>query len=180
VCGGGECPIAAVDEGHDLVAQVRVVAARPRRIDELAASIRGPCVNEDHDARRHVAVGEQRVRGLGKGRAKRRAVVPHGSRARVALDDVNGRIAPFGVVVVAWRHIHLQGTFGGIAERIVREKLADDGMPLHAAGQRSLVRVGVRRPADHRFGHPRDATAPDSIRVRARVATTTIGRRAAP
>jgi hypothetical protein len=106
--------------------------------------------------------------------------MPHRPRARIALDDVNGRIAPSGVVVVAWRHIHLQGTFGGIAERIVRQQLADDGMPFNAAGQRSLVGVRIRGRPDDRLGHPRDATAPDSIRVRARVATTTIGWRAAP
>jgi hypothetical protein len=130
-----------------------VVPARSRRVDELAAPVRGPRVHEDHYARRHVAVGQQRVHGLGERRAKRRAVVPHRDRARVALDDVYRRIAPLGILVVARRHIHLDGAVGGVAERVVRQKRAGDGLPLDAAGERPLVGVGIRGPADRRLGH---------------------------
>jgi hypothetical protein len=70
--------------------------------------------------------------------------VPHGPRARVALYDVDGWVAPLRFLVVAGRHIDLDGTLGGIAERIVSEKLADDGVALDAAGERSLVGVGIR------------------------------------
>jgi hypothetical protein len=150
-----------------------VVPARPRRVDELAAPVRGPRVYEHHDACRRVATSEQRVHGLRKRRTKRRAVVPHGPRAHIALDDVDRRIAPFRILVVAWRHIDLDGALGGIAERIVREQLADDDMPLDTAHESSLIGVGIRRPADLRPGHARDATAPASTRVRAPVANTT-------
>jgi hypothetical protein len=102
-----------------------------------------------------------------------------GLGARVALDDVDGRIAPLGILVVAWRHIDLDRALGGIAQRVVRQQLADDDMPIETALEGSLIGIGKRRPVDHGLGHARDATAPARTRVRALVATTT-RRRAAP
>jgi hypothetical protein len=43
-------------------------------------------------------------------------------------------------------------------------------MPLDTADERSLIRSGIRRPADHRLGHPRDATAPASNTAHASLA----------
>ena len=144
-----------------------MIPARPRRVDELAAPVCGPRVHEDHDARRRAATSEQCVHGLGKRGTKGRAVVPHGFRARVALDDVDGRIAPLGILVVAWRHIDLDRALGGIAQRVVRQQLADDDMPIETALEGSLIGIGKRRPVDHGLGHARDATAPARTRVRA-------------
>jgi len=56
-----------VHPGNDLVAEVGVVAAGARRVDELAATVGGPGVDVDDDGRRVRAVGEHPVGGLRNG-----------------------------------------------------------------------------------------------------------------
>jgi hypothetical protein len=118
VFGRGERAIAVVDERHDLVAEVRVVAPGPGRVDELAAAVRRPGVDVDNEARGRVAAREERVRLLGEGPAERRAVPPHRDVARVALEDVDGWVAPGRFLVVLRRHVDVQRPLVRVAERV--------------------------------------------------------------
>jgi hypothetical protein len=74
-----------------------VVAAGPRRVEELAAAERGPTVDPDADRRRRLASGKQLVGELGEGGPKRGPVAPHVELAGKALDYVDGRVAAFGL-----------------------------------------------------------------------------------
>jgi hypothetical protein len=105
VFGAGERAVALVHPRDDLVAEVRVVPAGPRRVEELAAAERRPAVDVDEDGRRCVAGGEQVVGELGEVLAEWSTVLPHVQLAGQALDDVDGGVAALGVVVVPWREV---------------------------------------------------------------------------
>jgi hypothetical protein len=147
----GQRAVAGVDEGHDLVADVGVVPAGARGVDELAAAVRGPRVDEHDEAGRCPAGSEELVGGLGEGGPERRPVVPHREHPGVALQHVDARVAPVGLVVVARWHVDLQRPVGGIAERVVPEQLAPDDVVVEAAGE--VGGVGQRhRPTLARTG----------------------------
>src|SRR5688572_5889008 len=100
--------VALVYERHDLAADVRVVAAAPRRVDELRAADRRPGVDED-DACVDVRVVEQ----LEERRPERGAVAPHLDLAGEALEDVDR-----GAARVRVRRVHSEGPLVRVAERI--------------------------------------------------------------
>ncbi len=64
VLGRGQAAVVRVDEGDDLVAEVRVVAAGAGGVDELAAAVGGPRVDEHDEARRSPAGREELIDGL--------------------------------------------------------------------------------------------------------------------
>ena len=139
-----EGAVALVDEWHDLAADVRVVVACPGRVDVLRAAERGPRVDVDDDHGLDLSAGDPRIRLLGERPAVRRPVPPHGNLPRVALEDVDGRIAALGLVVVAGRHIHPERSLVGVAERIAAERFALERVLVDAPGER--VRPGLHRP----------------------------------
>ena len=133
--GRRERAIALVHEGHDLVADVGVVAPRSGRVDVLAAPVRRPGVDVDDDAGRDLACGDPQVGGLREGLPEGRSVSPHLDVARVALEDVDGRVAAFGLVVVAGRDVDAERPLGRIAERVVAQRLALEDVLVDAAGE---------------------------------------------
>ena len=80
--------VALVDERHDLVAEVGVVAAAAGGVDELRAADGRPGVDED-DPRVDVRVVEE----LEEGRPEGGAVAPHVELAGEALEHVDRRAA---------------------------------------------------------------------------------------
>src|SRR3954468_16044678 len=101
-----ERPVPGVDPRDDLVAEVGVVVADARRVEELGAADRGPGVDPDDDRRRRLAASEELVGELREvPRAKRRAVAPHVELPGVALDLVDRWVAPLRLVVVAGRQV---------------------------------------------------------------------------
>jgi hypothetical protein len=109
----GQRPVARVDERHDLLAQVAVVAPGARGVDELAAAVSGPGVDEDHHRRRDVASGEYRVGCFRKGLPVRAAIAPHGQLPGVALKHIHARVA-LRRAVVTWGDIDPQRAARGI------------------------------------------------------------------
>ena len=133
----GERPVALVDEGDDLVAEVASVAPRPRRVDELAAAERGPGVHEDDDARSRELVDQLREVA-----AERDAVPPHVELAGQPLEDVDGGVAAHGVLVVAGRHVHPERPEVRVAERVAAQELALDDVLVEAS-------LELGRPRQH-------------------------------
>src|SRR5439155_16598154 len=138
-------PIAAVDPGNDLLAEVGVIATGARRVDELGPAVRGPAVDVDEDARRGLAAGEELVGELGEVEPEGGAVAPHVELPGHSLDLVDRRIAPIGVVVVARRQVDPDGSPKGVTERVVLEHVALDPALLDAA--RPLDGPGARHPS---------------------------------
>ena len=138
----GQGPVATVDERHDLLAQVGVVATGGRRVEVLTATVGRPAVDEHHDGRgrRTLArplTGEQRIDVLRGGRSERRPVPPHVDLAGHPLDEVDRRIAPGRSVVVTRRDVHPDRPLRRVAERVADERRAVD---------RELIETTVERP----------------------------------
>ena len=131
--------VARVDERDDLVAQIAVVAAGRRRVDELRAAVRRPGVDVDDDARRDLAGGDLLVGDLGIRLAERRAVAPHRQHPGVALEHVHRRVAGVGAVVPG-RDVHPQRALVRVAERVVAQQLAVDQQLVDASGERVAPR----------------------------------------
>src|SRR5207302_3245333 len=108
--------VALVDEGDDVLAEIRVVVADGGRVDELGTAERRPCVDED-DARR----GAQVVDELDDGRAEGGTVPPHVHLPGEPLDEVDRRERR---ALRTGRLVHPEWAPGGIAERITRERSA--------------------------------------------------------
>jgi hypothetical protein len=114
---GRQRPVARVDERHDLVAQVGVV---PPVAGESTNWLPPYDVHVSTNTTRHGRVpapANSASAASGERRAKRRAVVPHGQGARIALNDIDGRMASLGFVAVARRHVDLDRALGRIARR---------------------------------------------------------------
>jgi hypothetical protein len=125
----GESATPGVDPRHDIVAEVRLVPAGGRRVQELAATIRCPAVSEDHDRWWHVAAVEQRIDQLLVRLAKRRPVQPHAGMSAVSGRYVDHRVPPAAVVAVSGRQVHQQRPLMRIAERVVpQQHTVDHGM----------------------------------------------------
>ena len=114
--------VALVDERHDLVAQVVLVAPGAGRVEELRAAEGGPGVDEDDDRVGAFAGGEQRVEALDHRRLERLAREPHVELAGVALDDVDARERLRVVALDARRAVDVERAPRRIAERVVREQ----------------------------------------------------------
>ena len=140
VRGLGHRPVVRVDARHELLDDVRVVAAGARRVDELAAAERRPRVDPDEDRRRRVALGEQLVHQLREVLAERRPVAPAVELPGQPLDHVDRRVALIGIVVVARRHVDPERPHVRVAERVALQHLALEGVLVEAAGE--LVRPG--------------------------------------
>jgi hypothetical protein len=121
----GQCPIATVHPGHDLLAQVRVVPPGADGVDVLAAAVGRPGVHERQDHRRSLAAGEDPVDQLGNRLAKRGSVAPRRERAAVSQQQVGHGIAAVRLVV-AWRQVDPYGTARRVAERVVAQQRAVD------------------------------------------------------
>ena len=139
----GERAVAAVDPGHDLVAEVRVVVAGPRRVEELAAAERRPGVDEDDERRRNRV-----VRRTARPRARRptagtRSGSPHVDLAGEALDQVDRRVRLGRVGVVGRRQVDPDRALVRVAERVALQRLADDRRFLEPSPQ--LDRPGTNR-----------------------------------
>ena len=119
VLGRRERAVAFVHPRQELVTEVGVVAARRRGVDELRAADARPRVREGHHA-----LGRERVDELRVVRPKRSAVAPHVELAREALDDVDGRVAPVALGVVARRRPHPERSLVRVAERVAAQRLA--------------------------------------------------------
>ena len=141
VRGLGHRPVVRIDERHELVDDVRVVAARARRVDELAAAERRKRVDPDQDRRWGVALGEQLVHQLREVLAERRPVAPAVELPGQPLDHVDRRVPLIGVVV-ARRHVHPERPHVRVAERVVLQHLAIEGVLVEAAGE-------LERPGFH-------------------------------
>ena len=114
----------AVDEGHQLVAQVALVAPDRRRVDVLRAAVAGEAVGRDHDRLAHCAGAHRRAEPLGQRRLPRRAVereLP--AVAAEAGEEQHHRIAPRRRRVVRRRQHHHHVAPRRIAERVVRQQL---------------------------------------------------------
>ena len=141
VRGLGERPVTLVDEVDDLVAQVAAVAPGPRRVDELAAAERRPGVHEHDEARRRELVDELREVA-----AERDAVPPHVELPGQALEDVDGRVAALGVLVVAGRDVDPERPEVRVAERVSAQELALDDVLVEAP-------LELGRPRQHEVAY---------------------------
>ena len=141
VLGCGQGAVALVHPGDDLVAEIGVILARSRRIEELTAAERRPAVGVDEDRGGRISAGEEVVGELGEVLAEGGTVSPHVELARQPLDHVDGRISPLGVVV-ARRKIDAKRAHARVAEGIPLESLALDLRFLEAA-------VRLERPGLH-------------------------------
>ncbi len=139
--GSGERPVALVDERHDLLAEVRVVAARAGRVEELAAPELRPRVDEDDDGGLRGPRGERLVAELEEVLPEGRDVAPRAEEAGQPLDDVERRQALVRVVV-AGRHVDPERAHVGVAEGVVAQGVALELVLVEAAG-------GLPRPGLH-------------------------------
>ena len=101
--GFGHRAVMPVDPGHDLVAQVTVIAPGCGRVQILTHADRRPAVDIYKDAGRRAAGRELRVRELREVAAKCGTVSPHVDLAGQPLDDVDARIASSRLGVVPRR-----------------------------------------------------------------------------
>jgi hypothetical protein len=139
--------IALVHPRDDLVAEICVVAARSRRVQELAPAERRPAVDVDQDRGGHVSSGEEVVRELGEVLAERGTISPHVELARKPLDDINRRVSALGVVVVAGREVDPERPRARVAERIPLKSLALHLRFLEAAARLERPRLHGRDPS---------------------------------
>src|SRR5438445_217920 len=102
----GQRSILSIDRGHDLVTQVGVVTTSSRRIQELAATERGPAIYPHYDAWWSFSRRKQLVGKLREVLPKGRAVAPRIKLTRQALYHVNRWVAPRRLLVVARRQVH--------------------------------------------------------------------------
>src|ERR671918_357000 len=131
----------AVHPRDHLVAQIGQVVAGSGRVEELAATERGPAVDPYHDAGWDLTRSDPAVGQLREGGAHRWPVPPHVELAGEPLDHVDGRVAPFGLLVVARRDVHPQRAAMWVAERVPAERLALQDVFVEPAG--GLTRPGV-------------------------------------
>jgi hypothetical protein len=129
----GDGAIVGVHERHDLLAQVRVVAPGAGGVEKLAAAVCGPRVDVDHDRGRRLAPGEHVVGQFGEGAAEGVTVEPHRDVTRVALDHIDGGVAPLRLGGVSGRKIDPQRTFVRVTESVAAQQLAVDGVLLETA-----------------------------------------------
>ena len=134
----GNCAVMLVHPRHHLLAQVRVVLASPRRVDELRTAVACPRVDVNHHAPGCAALGEHGVGRFQKSLLERRVVGPHGHVARIALEHVNGGVPDIWGGVVARRHVHPNGPYMWVRQRVVNQQLGGDGAPVKTAGKFSV------------------------------------------
>jgi hypothetical protein len=134
VRGVGDRPVTRVHVRHDLVAQVGVVTAGARRVDELAAAVGGPGVHVDDDRGRRVAAREHRVGGLGERLPEGGPVPPHRHVPGVPLDHVHGGVRAVRLVVVAGRRVHEQRPVAGVPQWVAAQQLAADHVLVDPTG----------------------------------------------
>jgi hypothetical protein len=127
--------VARVNERNQLLAQIGVVAAGARRIDELAAAERCPAVHHRNPARRDGGIAEQRIDELNGRQALRTAVAPHVELTAEALDEVDDRKP---ARVVAWGRVHPERPYARIAERVAAECDAVHNQLIEPASHRPL------------------------------------------
>src|SRR5205823_9257308 len=113
---------------------------------------RGPRVDVDEQARRRVASREHLVDELREVLPEGAAVAPHVDLPGQALDDVDRRVAPLRVGVVARWQVDPERPNVRIAERVVLEDLALELELVEPAGQ--VVRPRTRSEG-RRGGKPR-------------------------
>jgi hypothetical protein len=118
VAGVCERSVALVDPGDDLVAEVGVVAARARRVEELAAAQGRPGVDPHQDGGRGLAGGEELVHQFRRVLAECRAIAPHVQLSGQALDQVDRGVAVLRLVVVAGRRVDPERSHMWISERV--------------------------------------------------------------
>ena len=135
VLGSGRGSVVLVDVRDHLVAEVGVVGAGPRGVDELAAAVGRPGVDVDDDGRRCLSVGEDGVSSLEEGLAEGGPVAPHGDLSGVALDDVDAGVATGGLRVVAGWYVDPQRTDVGVPQRVPAQQGALDDVLVHTSGQ---------------------------------------------
>ncbi len=151
-CGGlRQRPPAGVDPRDDLVAQVGLVAAGARRVEELAAAQARPAVDVDDDGR-CLARGRQHVidelRDVGP---ERLAVAPHVDLPGQALDDVDGGESAVGLGVVGRRGVDVDRAAVRVSERVAGQRLRVEGvlgeppLPVMAPRRTDLVVAAHRR-----------------------------------
>ena len=128
--------VALVDERHDLLAEVGLVAAGPGRVEELRSAVARPAVDHHDDRVGTVLGGEHRVHALDEGRLERAPARPHVELSRVALDHVDAGQGPGMIELDAGRAQHVQRPPGRVAERVVGEDLGLDDEAVERAGER--------------------------------------------
>src|SRR5437016_5437634 len=114
----GQRPVMRVNPGNDLVAQIRVIAARRRRVQELASTERCPAVHPHYDAWWCLALCEQLVNKFWKVLSERCAVAPHIKLPGEALDLVDGRVASAGLLIVVGGEVDPQGPLVRVSQGI--------------------------------------------------------------
>src|SRR4029453_13282731 len=87
---------------------------------------------------------EQRVDALGVGGAERLAVAPHVQLTREALDHVDAREPPLGVIVVSRRDVDPERSNVGVAEGVAAQGLALDLELIDPAGELAAPRLHGR------------------------------------
>src|SRR5207247_7820944 len=130
----------------ELVADVRVVAAGPGRVDELAAAERCPGIDEDEDGRRRLPAREQLVGEFWEIPPERRPVAPGVDLTGQALDHVDARIAAVRFVVVARRHVDPERPDVRVAERVALQNLALEGVLVEAPREVVRPRLHAKAP----------------------------------
>ena len=126
VFGSGERAMAGIHPRHELVAEIGVVVAGPRRVEELAAAERRPRVDEDDDRRRNGGICKELVHELDDRWPERSPVSPHVDLSRQALDQVDRGVRIRRVVLVSRREVDPDGTLVRVAEWIAPEGLTRD------------------------------------------------------
>ena len=152
VGGGG---VALVDERHNFVAQVVLVAARAGGVQVLGAAVGRPAIHEDDDRVGALPGCEHRVDALEHVPLEGLAAPPGIELPEVALDDVDGGKRTGVVELHSRGPVHEQRPPGRVAQRVVGEQLRVDREPVDDAGERPFP-----RGPDRAFGFAQRHQAP--------------------
>src|SRR5579884_547796 len=121
-----------------------MIATGAGRIEELAATERSPAVDPDEDARGRFTLREKFVGHLRKILPEGSTIAPHIKLARQPLNQVNARVAPLLLLIVAGRQIDPQRALVGVTERIIPESLALENDLIKTSSK-------INRPGQHTY-----------------------------
>src|SRR5579885_2150375 len=137
-------PIMRIYPGNNLITEIGVIASGAVLFEELATTERGPAVDPDEDARGSLAFREEFVGHFREIFPEGRTVAPHIKLARQPLNQVNARVAPLLLLIVAGRQIDPQRALIGVAERITLESLALENDLIKTSSE-------ISRPGQHTY-----------------------------
>src|SRR5207248_749267 len=156
-------PVLGVHEGHHFRAQIAVIAAGARRVEELRTAVRGPAVDEDDHRRRAALVGEELVEQLVEAAPPRSPVrtLPSSQTASIARS-----IRPAPLSSPRWRSISAADQMAPIG--LARPWPAMSGAdPCTGSNMEGQCFSGLRLPEAHSPSDPWRAP-PRSVRMSAK------------